>query len=137
MSSRWTQSSPREASAFFQNDLFSQIQVLKISTSNDRELTDVLEKAPNLRTIEIQSREKDKTFGLEFLKRLDATQSHVLCPKLDSLSLGSLLDPIFTPKKAGRALIKQIVASRKDIMVPLTKFPVSWHGNSHSVDDYA
>lgn len=131
------EASPREAAAFFQNELFSHIQYIRLRTSNDRELLYALENASNLCTVEVLSRDKDQTFGLELLERLDATQLPILCPKLDSLELGSRAGPIFTLKKNGVPLIKRIVSSRKKIKTPLTEFSVCWHKSSYKVDDYA
>lgn len=127
---------PIDTSTFFSNTIFSRIQFIIIQAPSDAGLISALENAVNVCRVEVLSGH-NQGFGLKLLARLDATKLPVLCPKLISLSLGSMRSPVSTVKKKALPLIKRVVASRKKIQAPLAKLSVCWSKTKYEVKNYA
>ena len=127
----WTAeiSRPEDTLISISTNLLSHITSIHLETPPDMGDTLVisaLNNAPNLHTVEVLGRKGDTSFGLELLKRLDASQQPVLCPKLESLSLGTHSSPVHTLKKDAVPFIKRVVSSRKKAGIPLKEFSVYW-----------
>jgi hypothetical protein len=118
--------------------LFPAVETLSLTTGwIDTVLVDTLASFPYVSCVKLNcNRRKNQEFGLGLLNRLDAKEQPLLCPNLASLSLGSMIDPVYTLKKNLGPLLKRLVTSRRKAGKPLRNLSVFWSKGSYKAENY-
>lgn len=99
----------------------------------------VLESVPNAQKVFLAPRwEVTKTWGIGLLQRLVNTQD-IVCPKLTSLTLGTLGRGIKANKTTAKPLIQKILKYQSESGVKMDSLKVYWKGHGLKLDeiDYA